>query len=100
MKRIMVRYTVKPEHAALNAELVRSVYEELDRDQPAGLRYATFVLDDGLTFMHIAFHDQEASGSLTSLPAFQRFRERLGERCDAPPVSTGLDEVGSFRLFA
>jgi hypothetical protein len=40
----MVRYTVKPERAAENVELVRAVYDELHGAQPAGLRYATFQL--------------------------------------------------------
>ncbi|HEY2717420.1 MAG TPA: hypothetical protein VGI73_14480 [Solirubrobacterales bacterium] len=98
MKRIMVRYTVKPEHAARNAELIKEVYEELDREQPQGLRYAAFVLDDGVTFMHIVVRDEEGS-SLTEIAAFQRFREGLRDRCDVPPVSTELDEVGSYRFF-
>jgi hypothetical protein len=42
MNQVMVRYRVKPDQAARNEELVRAVYDELHRTQPAGLRYATF----------------------------------------------------------
>ena len=42
MRRVMVRYKVKPDRAAENEALVRAVYEELARTQPAGLHYATF----------------------------------------------------------
>jgi hypothetical protein len=40
----MVRDKVKPDRAAEDEELVRAVYDELRRTEPAGLRYATFQL--------------------------------------------------------
>ena len=49
MRRVMVRYKVKPDQVEANEELVRAVYEELDRTSPAGLRYATFKLADGVS---------------------------------------------------
>ena len=54
MRQVMVRYTVRPEEAEHNAELVRAVYEELHRANPSGMRYATFQLEDGVSFVHIA----------------------------------------------
>src|SRR5688500_15538724 len=53
VNRVMVRYKVKPDQAARNEELVRRVYDELHQTTPSGLRYATFVLEDGVTFVHI-----------------------------------------------
>ena len=95
MTRVMVRYKVKPEQVARNEELVRAVYAELQHDEPAGLRYATFKLPDGVTFVHLADHD--GSGSpLTELTAFKAFQAELRERCDEPPVLSELSEVGSF----
>jgi hypothetical protein len=96
----MVRYRVKPAHVAENEELVRGVYQELDRTQPSGLRYATFKLDDGVSFVHIAFEDENAAGRrpLTALPAFQRFQENIAERCDDPPTLSELRQIGSYRL--
>jgi hypothetical protein len=99
MKRVIVRYTVKPGLAEANEELVRAVYDELEQRQPEGLRYATFRLDDGLSFVHIAQVDGEAN-PLTELPAFRAFVEGIGERCEQPPVTSGLSEIGSFRLFS
>jgi hypothetical protein len=32
------------------------------------------------------------------MPAFQRYRSTLDERCDDPPVVTVLHEVGSYRF--
>ena len=54
MRRVMVRYKVKPDRVAENEALVRAVYDELARTQPDGLRYATFRLDDGVSFVHVA----------------------------------------------
>jgi hypothetical protein len=94
----MVRYKVKPERVAENEELVRAVYDELAQTQPDGLRYATFKLDDGVSFVHIAETDGESS-PLTQVVAFRRFQQDIAERCDERPVVTTLTEVGSFRLF-
>lgn len=97
MRAAMVRYRVKPEHAAENVALVQAVYRELEQTQPDGLSYATFRLDDGVSFVHIAIEEDEGTGALSRLAAFQRFREGIAERCDEPPAATELHEIGSFR---
>jgi quinol monooxygenase YgiN len=96
MRRVMVRYKVKPEQVARNEELVRAVYEELRRVAPETLRYATFKLPDGVTFIHLADMDDAAENPLTGLDAFQAFQAGVRERCDEPPVVSELSEVGSF----
>ena len=74
MRRIMVRYKVKPDRAAENEELVRAVYEELQRTQPAGLHYATFALEDGVSFVHLSSIDTEdGRNPLSDVEAFARF---------------------------
>jgi hypothetical protein len=97
MKRVMVRYRVKPGQAERNEELVRAVYEELHRAAPAGFSYATFRLDDGLTFVHLA-QSEGREAPLPQLVAFQEVQKDIAERCDEPPVVTELSEVGSFRF--
>jgi quinol monooxygenase YgiN len=95
MRCVMVRYKVKPEQVARNEELVRAVYEELHRTAPGGLRYATFKLPDGVTFVHLS--DSDAAGNpLAEVEAFKAFQVGIGERCDEPPVVDELSEVGSF----
>jgi hypothetical protein len=96
----MVRYKVKPDRAAENEELVRAVYDELRRTEPAGLRYATFQLDDGVSFVHLASVENEDGRSpLSAVKAFQQFQENIADRCDDAPVATELREIGSFRFF-
>ena len=99
MRRVLVRYKVKPDRVTENEELVRAVYEELQREAPDGLRYATFQLDDGVTFVHIAFEERAGgNGRLTALQAFRRFQQDIGERCDEPPKVSELREIGTYRL--
>ena len=97
MRRVMVRYRVKPDQVAANEQLVREVYEELSRAQPAGFHYGTFKLEDGVSFVHIASQAGEQN-PLAEIAAFQRFQEGIRDRCDEPPVVAVLDEVGSFRF--
>jgi hypothetical protein len=98
MRQVMVRYKVKPDRAAENEELVRAVYDELHRTEPAGLRYATFQLDDGVSFVHFASTEDEHS-PLAQVKAFGRFQENIADRCDEAPVVTELREIGSFHVF-
>jgi hypothetical protein len=99
MRRI-VRYKVKPDRVEENIELVRAVYEELSRVKPEGLRYATFRLDDGVSFVHlVSVETDDGQSPLGQIEAFARFTENVKDRCDEPPVVSDVDEIGSFRVF-
>ena len=99
MRRVMVRYKVKPDRAAENEALVRAVYEELQRTRPAGLHYATFALDDGVSFVHLSsIETEDGRNPLTDVEAFARFQDGIRERCAQPPTVTELHEVGSYRF--
>ena len=100
MKRVMIRYRVKPDRVEENEALVRGVYEELQSVEPEGFRYATFKLGDGVSFVHIAsIETEDGHNPLLALPAFAEFQKEIGERCEEPAVVTELDEVGSYRLL-
>ena len=97
MKHVMVRYKVKPGEAERNEELVRQVYKELHQAAPTGLRYATFALDDGVSFVHLASYETEDGQSpLTEILAFRAFVENIADRCDDLPVPASLREIGSY----
>ena len=100
MKRVMVKYKVKPDRAAENERYIKAVFAQLERDRPAGLRYASFKLDDGLGFVHIAsIETSDGSNPLTALEPFKAFVAQIQDRCDEPPVTTTLNEIGSYRFF-
>jgi hypothetical protein len=96
MRRVLIRYRLKPEHVERNEELVRAVYEELHRVAPSGFRYMTFKLEDGVSFMHISESEGEDS-PLTGLASAQEFQREIADRCEEQPVITELTEVGSYR---
>jgi hypothetical protein len=97
MKRVMVRYTVKPELVETNARLVEAVFAQLAREQPAGVRYATFRVADTGTFIHIAAIDTpDGKNPLLALAAFQQFTESIRDRCVEPPVTVNLDAIGAY----
>jgi hypothetical protein len=98
MSQVMIRYTVKPEHAEENERLVRAVYEELARTEPSGLRYATFKLDDGVSFVHVAANETGGETPLRGVSAFREFTKDIVERCVQPPVTSELHEIGSFNF--
>ena len=79
-----------------NVDTLRAVYDELHRTEPAGLRYATFRQDDGVSFVHVA-QTEDGVNPLSSVEAFARFQDGIGERCEEAPVVTVLHEVGSYR---
>jgi len=100
MKR-MVKYRIKPGRVQENEEAVAAVYAELSRTRPEGLRYATFRLEDGHSFVHIVSHESPGGGNeaLTSLPSFKAFVAGIRERCDEPPVNVEIHEIGAYGFF-
>lgn len=96
MKQVMVRYTTRPERSEENASLIREVFAALQASAPAGLTYASYRLDDGVSFVHIAsMHDAEHN-PLQALVEFRAFTAGVKERCEVQPVTTVLHEVGSY----
>jgi hypothetical protein len=97
MKQVMVRYRLKAERLDENLALIGRVFDALAREQPAGLRYASFRVGDGLGFVHLAAIDTpDGSNPLAALPAFRAFTAQIGARCDEPPLTTELTPVGSY----
>jgi hypothetical protein len=100
MKRVMVRYKVKPGLEAENERYIKSVFEQLQRDRPPGLRYASFKLADGVSFVHIVSHEAaDGRDPLRELPVFKTFTAEIKDRCEDPPVAAELTEVGSYGFF-
>lgn len=97
MSSVSVRYTVSDGRGDENQALIEQVFAELAREAPAGLRYAAFRAEDGVTFVHVASCDAgDVGAALRSLPAFRAFRADLDARCAAPPVRTLLAEIGAY----
>ena len=96
----VVRYKTRPERADENQALIEKVFAELAADTPDGLRYASFRLEDGVTFVHIA-ESTTADGKnpLTEVAAFRAFGAEIADRCDEPPVALSGTMVGSYNFW-
>ena len=95
----LIRYRTKPDQADANAKLVEAVYAELHRTQPDGVSYATFRLNDEVTFIHVVQVRQEPN-PLLAVKAFGEFQAGIADRVDHGPVTEDLTEVGSYQFFA
>ena len=93
----VVRYRTHPQDAAENARLIRDVFAELAEDQPDGLRYASFQLDDGVSFVHVAVLDGDHNPLLDSA-AFAKFQSGIKDRCADGPTASDATVIGSYRL--
>jgi hypothetical protein len=100
VKNFVVRYKVKPDRVDENQRLIEEVFSELKTTAPEGLRYASFRLADGVSFIHVAsIESTDGSNPLTGSEAFGRFTANIAERCDEPPAPQEATLVGSYGLY-
>ena len=98
MKTIMVRYKTLPDRADENEALIRAVFAELQERAPAGLRYASYRLPDGVSFVHVASVAATDDNPLIELPAFKAFQRDMKQRCVELPVVTELSPIGAYGI--
>lgn len=97
MKATVVRYKVKADRAQENVDLVSAVFAELQEKSPLGLRYSSFKLNDGVSFLHVAAVDDGVeTNPLPQMEAFKRFVADIKDRCEEPPVATSATIIGAF----
>jgi hypothetical protein len=100
VKNFVVRYVVKPEFADENQRLIKRVFERLAETRPAGLRYTSLLLADGVSFVHVlSVETEDGQNPLSSLPEFAEFTKDIKDRCDEPPVAQEATVVGAFGFF-
>lgn len=97
MKSVIVRYKVKPGLGDENQRLIEQVFAQLARDKPAGLRYESFRLADGVSFVHVATREAGADNSpLPKLETFKAFVAGIKDRCVEAPVQTEMEPIGRY----
>jgi hypothetical protein len=100
MKTTVVRYKVKSDRAEENVAYIQRVFEQLQRESPDGLRYCSFQLEDGLSFLHIAAVDDSLKANpLTGISAFKDFASNIAERCEEPPRAVSARLIGAYETF-
>ncbi len=100
MKTVIVRYKVKKESIQQNIKYIQDVFSALKRSNPAGLRYATFQLEDETSFLHIAsIETEDGSNPLSIMEEFKAFTQDIASRCEDPPVAMVANPIGLYQLF-
>ena len=95
MSSVIVQYTVKPDRVEENKQLVEAVFAKLQEVAPSGLRYMSFIKDDGKTFVHVSSSESDENPQ-TELEEFKAFQKDLKDRCEVPPQVTKVELVGSY----
>ena len=92
MNAVKVQYTVKAEYVETQKANIRRVMDALQKIGNPNLRYSTFVLEDGKTFVHFAMRaNEEAQALLSNLAEFQHCHQALGASGpEVPPKARKL----------
>lgn len=100
MKATVARRKVKPDRAEKNIAYIKKVFEQLEWESPAGLRYYSLPLEDKVSFLHIAAVDNSLQANpLTGVSAFKEFTSRIADRCENPPRAVSASLVGADATF-
>ena len=101
MKIVRVQYTTSLEYAATNQQNIKAVVKELKQLNHPGIKYSTYLLRDGKTFMHFdQFENEAAHEVLQSLESFKKFDAELwGSQLEVQPELELLSIVGSTEKF-
>ena len=102
MKIVRVQYTVKPEYVEHNARNIQAVMADLKANPIEGLRYSTYKLPDGNSFMHLNISNtEEALANFNELESFKKFRMELkASGLVSPPKAEDLTLVGAgYEIF-
>lgn len=101
MKAVKVLYTVKPEFVEINKANIKKVMDVIKANPIKAMQYASFILDDGQTFVHINMaQDQETLNKLSEIEAFKSFQAALkASKPISPPKAENLNLVAAgFKL--
>lgn len=97
MKAVKVQYTVKPDYVEQNKANIKKVMDAINANPIEGMRYTSFILGDGQTFVHINMaKDGETLSKLNEVEEFNAFRQQLkASEPISPPKSEDLNLVGA-----
>ncbi len=98
--RKFVRYKVKKDRVQENIDYIKSVFHTLEETRPDHLRYVTFQLEDGVSFMHIAIVETaDGSNPLQQFKEFKAFASGIAARCEEPPIFSSIETIGAYRVL-
>jgi thioredoxin-like negative regulator of GroEL len=99
MNVLMVRAKIKEENVADAQAAIGKVIQALEQAQPAGVRYASCLLSDGVTFVALLELAPDGSHPLRGFPAYMEMVEALKQWYAEPPAAEQMTVTGSYGLF-
>ena len=101
MKALRVHYTTTAAFAPVNQANIAAIVKELKELNHPGIKYSTWMLPDGKTFMHFdQFENEEAHDILISLASFKKFDKALwASGLEAEPVLEHIRLVAATESF-
>jgi len=101
MKIVKVTYTTKPKFVEQNRSNIKTVMNDLQQLNHAGISYNACLSADGKTFIHTAFFKSEEDQKLLNeLPSFKHFQAQLKSGgLEIPPKQELLTLVGFVNYY-
>ena len=99
MNVLMVRAKIKEENVADARAAIEEVIQALEQAQPAGVRYASYLIGDGVTFVALLKLEDDGGHPLGGFPAYQEMVENLKQWYAEPPAVEQMTVTGSYGLF-
>lgn len=97
MKVTRVQYTVKPDFVERNKANIRAVMSELRALDAGDVRYASYLLDDRKTFMHLVHQNSKDAENLPGrLETFKHFQAQLKQNLEIPPKVETFELVDAW----
>ena len=96
MTKVHIRYTVRPDEVSENITLLSAFFDELETLRPPGLVYEAYLMEDGVTFVHIVESATNAA-PFGNLPTYRHYRDTIQARCVEPPQMVALKDIGKYR---
>lgn len=93
----MIRSKVRNESAAEAEAAVKTLFAALDEQRPQGIRYSSYRLSDGLTYVVLVEVRDGIDNPLTEMPEFRAFQENLRIWLAEPPTPEQVTVVGDYR---
>ncbi|OHV20505.1 hypothetical protein BBK14_27730 [Parafrankia soli] len=97
MSAMLLRTKVKPEKAAEVEAAVKSLFAALDQARPQGIRYASYRLEDGVTYVVLLQVEEGIENPLPKVPEFLEFQQNLRGWLAEPPAPEQLTVIGDYQ---
>ncbi len=96
---LMVRSKVRQDAVEEVDAAVKDMFAAIERAELEGIRYASYRLSDGVTYVALLEIEEGVDNPLPGLAEFREFQENLKGWVAEPPTPDQATVVGSYRFF-